>query len=94
MNSNWAAINAVEATKNICCMKGEGTVDRNTVTRRFKKFCSGCKNLDNQARSSWPKTGGSALTHPMSSTLRVSGEMGIPQFSVVHHLHYLSFSFV
>ena len=43
--------NAVEGIKNICLAKGEGTVDHCTVIRWFKKFCLGCKFLDNQARS-------------------------------------------
>ena len=45
--------NAMEATKNICCVKGEGAVDPNIVTRWLKKFC---KNLDNQAKWGRPKT--------------------------------------
>ena len=36
----------MEATKNICFVKDEGAVDHSTVTTLFKKFCSGCKNLD------------------------------------------------
>ena len=48
--------NAMETTKNICSPKSEGTVNPSTITRRFKKFCSGYKNLDNQARSCRPKT--------------------------------------
>ena len=48
--------NVKETTKNICCAKGEGTVDHTTITRWFKKFCSGCKNLDDQTRSGRPKT--------------------------------------
>ena len=47
--------NAAEATKTICCAKGEGAVDDSTVTRWLKKFCSGCKNLDDQTRSGRPK---------------------------------------
>ena len=43
--------NTTEATKNIYCVKGESAVDHNTVNRWFKKFCSGCKNLDDQAVS-------------------------------------------
>ena len=43
--------NAVEAAKNICGAKNEGVVDHRTVTRWFKKICSGYKNFDNQARS-------------------------------------------
>ena len=39
--------NAMETTKNIWCAKDEGTVDHSTVTRWFKKFHSGCKNLNN-----------------------------------------------
>ena len=31
--------------------KDEGTVDRSTVIRRFKKFCSECKNLEDLAKS-------------------------------------------
>ena len=41
--------NAAEATKSICCEKDKGTVDCNTVSRGFKKFCSSWKNLDDQA---------------------------------------------
>ena len=41
--------------KDIYCVKGEITVDHRTVTRSFKKFCLGWKNLDNQARSDRPK---------------------------------------
>ena len=48
--------NALEATKNIFCMKGEDTVDYNTISRRFKKFCLGYKNLNDQARSGRPNT--------------------------------------
>ena len=36
--------NTAKATKNIYCTKGE--VDHNEVTRKLKKFHSGCKNLD------------------------------------------------
>ena len=46
--------NTTETTKNKCA-KGEGTVDHSTVTRRFKKFSSGCKNLDIQTRSGRPE---------------------------------------
>ena len=35
--------NTAEATKNICCAK---VAVVSTVTRLFKKFCLGCKNLD------------------------------------------------
>ena len=75
--------NATEATKNICFAKGEGAVDHNTVTRWFKKFRSGCKNLDDQARSGMPKNMSSKAVlqaieaNWASSTRRVSGKMGI-----------------
>ena len=48
--------NNTEATKNIYCAKGEGTVDHNTVTRQLKKLCLGNKNLEDQARLDRPKT--------------------------------------
>ena len=48
--------NALEATKIIFCMKGESTVDHSTVTRSFKKFCSGYKNIDDQAMLGSSKT--------------------------------------
>ena len=48
--------NAVEATKIICCTNCEVPVDHNTVTRWFKKFCSDCKNLENQTMLGQPKT--------------------------------------
>ena len=43
--------NGMEATKNIRCVK----VDHSTVTRWFKKFHSGRKNLSDQTRSGRPK---------------------------------------
>ena len=45
----------MEASKNICCVKSESTVDHSTVTRWFKKFCSGWKNLTDQPRSAKPQ---------------------------------------
>ena len=43
--------NTTKATENTFWAKGEGAVDYNTVTRWFKKFYLGCKNLDDQTRS-------------------------------------------
>ena len=40
----------MEATKNICYTKDNGTVNYFTITRLFKKFCWGCKNLNNQSK--------------------------------------------
>ena len=45
----------MEAAENICCAKGEGTVDHSTVTIWFKKFHLDYKNLD-QAGSDKSKT--------------------------------------
>ena len=39
--------NTIKTTKNICCLKGEGTVDHRAVTRWFKKLCSRCNNINN-----------------------------------------------
>ena len=69
---------ATKATKNISCIKAEGTVDHGTVTKWFKKFHLGCKNLDNQARSDKSKTVNSEAVpramkvNPVSRTHRVS----------------------
>ena len=73
--------NTVEASKNICCTKGKGSVDHSTVTRCFKKFQSVYKNLHNQVKSARPKTMDSEAmllaieANPLSSTWRVSGEL-------------------
>ena len=70
-----------EATKNICWTKGKDTVDHGTVTRWMKKFCSGCKNLDNQASSGKPKIMDCEVAlqaievNPMSNTLKVSDKL-------------------
>ena len=42
--------NTMEATKNICCEKGRGTVNLNTITRWFKKFHTDYKNFNDQIR--------------------------------------------
>ena len=38
--------NVMEATKNICCATGEGTIDQRTVNRRYNNFRMCYKNLD------------------------------------------------
>ena len=84
----WTIIyynNAVEATKNISCARGEDTVDHFTVTRGLKKFCSGRNNLDDQAKSVQPKPVGSKFGKSSEYTRRVSGEIDISQSSVVRH---------
>ena len=70
--------NALKATKNIYCAKGESAADHSTVTREFKKFCLRCKNLDDQERSGTSQTVDSETvlpaveTNPASRTWRVS----------------------
>ena len=43
--------NALDATKNICSVKGKDTVHYSMVTRLLKKFCMGYKYFEGQARS-------------------------------------------
>ena len=45
-----------EVIKNICCVKDIDVALRSAVTRWFKKFYSGCKNLDDQPWSGRSKT--------------------------------------
>ena len=88
--------NGIEVTKNIFCVKGEGAVDRSTVTRWFKTFYTGCNSLSNHARSGRPKTRNSEdmlqtkEANQASSTQRVSGKFGISQSSGICHLCDLS----
>ena len=76
--------NAIESIKNICCAKGEDAVDPTTVTRCFKKFCLGCKNLNNQTRLGSPK----AMLQVIKANL--GSKLGISLSSVVHHFQDLS----
>ena len=75
--------NAVEATKNICCVKGEGALDCSTEIRWFKKLLSGCKNLDDRARTGRPnivdsETEFQAIKANLADSNQwVSGEPGI-----------------
>ena len=82
----------MEATKIICCVKDEGAVDPCTITRLFKKYGSGCTDLDNQARSGRSKTvvSEAIVANLVSSTWRVSGKHSITQSSDVHHVHDIS----
>ena len=93
MSSNRTII-LWEQPKTFFCTKGEGTVDPRIVKRWFKKFQLGCKKLDDQVRSSRPKTIDFEpvfqAVNLMSSTWRVSGEFCIPQSSMVYHLHSIS----
>ena len=67
--------NAKEATKNITCTKGEGAVDHSTETRRFKKFSSGCRNLNDKARS-----GRLWISSPSSKPLRQIRRAGLGEY--------------
>ena len=75
--------NVAEATKNICC----------AVTICFKIFRESCKNLKGQPRSDRPKVVDSVTilqaieANTMSSSRRVSGELGIPLSNVVYRPH-------
>ena len=51
--------NTAEGAKNTVCSKVEGAVDH----RGLEKFFSGCKNLNDQARSGRPKTLDSEAVH-------------------------------
>ena len=83
--------NAMEVTKNICCTKGEDVVDHCTVSRWFKKFYSGCKNLNNQTTSGTPKTMVSKTeTNLVNSPQRLSGELCISQSQMACYLHHFS----
>ena len=84
--------NTTETTKNICCVKGKSTIDHSTVTRWFKRFCSESKSLNNLAKTGKPKIVDLEATfqvidaNQVSSTWRVSGELGISHFNLVHLL--------
>ncbi len=75
--------NATLATKDICGIKDEDVVDNNTVTRRLKKFRTRCKNLDDWARSDWPKTVGceallqNIRANSVSSTRNLTVQCGL-----------------
>ena len=90
--------NAIETSKDIYCAKEEGTVDYSTKTKWFKKSHLGCKNLNDQAKSSRPKTMDSEAVsqvihaNQVSSSQRVLCKLSISQSSVVSYLHDLSTS--
>ena len=82
--------NVTETTNSICSAKSEGAVYHGTITRWFKKFCMGSKNLNDQAMSGRPKTIAQTIeTTPARSSRRVSGEVVILQFRRVRRLYDL-----
>ena len=88
--------NPTEATKSLCCMKDESTVDHNIVTIWLKKLYSACKSADDQIRSAKPKTMDSMVVlhsieaDPVISTQKVSSKIGISQShsGVLLYYHY------
>ena len=62
--------NTTEATKNICYVKGKTQLM--TITKKFKKFHWGCKNLDDLARLGRPKIMGLKAIHYASGVNLVS----------------------
>ena len=45
---------AMETTHNINNAFGPRTANERTVPRRFKKFCKGDENLEDEQRTGWP----------------------------------------
>ena len=109
MYSNWRTyslwvctgghVAAAEATKNICWVKGEGTVDHSTVTRWLKTLWSDYKvsmirqdqvgqkkktPIDSEARLQAIEANVAIITQ------WVFGKLNILQSSVVCHIHRLS----
>ena len=78
--------NILEASKSICCVQGESTVDHSTVTRWFKKFRSDCKNLNDQARSGEPKR---MDFQAVLQAIESNPASNLSCLSVVHHFHNL-----
>ena len=46
---------SMKATKTISCTKGDEAV-KCAETQQFKKFCTCCKNINDQARSGRPRS--------------------------------------
>ena len=90
MSSNWG-IMPQKQPKTFVMQKGEyeGAVDQHKpdCTRWFQKFHSGCKTVGLKLDSKDVLE--TIETNSTSTTKRVSGEFGILQSSVVHHLNYL-----
>ena len=62
LSLNWATM-LLKQPKTFVVQKMKGQLSM--ITKWFKKFCSGSKNFNNQARSDWPQTGfhGHAPSH-------------------------------
>ena len=69
----------------------QSAVDYCTVTWCFKKLHSGCKNLNDQAKTAYSEAMLQAIEPNLAcSTWRVSSDLYISQSSVVFHLHNLN----
>ena len=74
---------AVESAKNNCWEKSEDSIDPCTGTGKVKKFNSGSKKLENQAKSGKTKTRDSTTVfktikvNPASIARSKTGELGI-----------------
>ena len=81
-------LNTAELTKNICFVKYEGKIDLSSVIRWLKKFCSVCKNPNDQGRSGRPKAGfwGHAQCY--------RGKLGEYQVSLASHDPVLFVTFI
>ncbi len=86
---------AVDATKKICKVEGEGIVSVRTAQKWFKRFNEGYTNLKDEPRSGRPTIVDSEAllnaveANPSTSSRRLSAELGTAQTSVVRHLHAL-----
>ena len=93
-SSNWVITPPPQATQNICCAKGESTVDHSTIIWWFKNFAWVARistiRQSQQGLKPLILRWGRAPNHkgkPASSTLRVSGELGVLQSSVFRHIY-------
>lgn len=86
-------VSASAAAKEICDVEGEGSVSKRTAQNWFKCFCEGRTSLEDCPRSGRPQEVDSEAlnaaveANPCASTRRLSNDLGIPQTSVVEHLH-------
>ena len=91
--------NVTEVTQNIGRAKGKDGVGHSKVPRWFKKFCFGCKYLNDQAISGKPKIvvcksvlqaiEANSASSSQRPSVELSVELDISQSNVVHHFHEL-----
>ena len=87
--------NATAATKKICEVEGDNVISERVARNWFKKFDNGDIDLEDKTRSGRPSTVNSEAiskaieANPSTSTRTLSAELGIPQTSIVRHLHTL-----